>query len=600
MAMRIGALLVCLAVGALASPASGQVLYGADQFGSVDLVPRQATSTSGLIESLGARVDRFEPIADFPPDDPIRVLGKAVGRLDILMTGSDGVRGVANCTATLIDRDKILTNHHCVPGPHGAVIERVLVRFGYLELGSTTSRSFQVDTEPIEASRALDYAVLKVAGDPAEAFGIAPLKVRSARTNERLFIVHHPAGQPQRLTRAFCRAHPKVAVDKSALRHQCDTLPGSSGSLIFAQRDNALVALHNLGGLVAGDTLSFNRGIDAVALKGGSARFAALCCGPPPTAPAAKAAEPATPPKVVSAAPPPKAPAPAPAKPAEPAAAVSPAPSSPRCDGVEALVGSERRCLEPKDTFKDCPECPEMVVIPAGKFMMGSPSGFDEYSARIAKGAYANEMPQHEVTISKPFALGKFEITFAEWDACIRDKVCLEKEDQGWGRDRRPVINVSSSDIDTFYLPWLNRKTGKTYRLPTEAEWEYAARGGLAVPYAFGYGFEITKEQAQFSEGSEGSAGKTVTVGSFMPNAFGLFDTHGNVWEWVQDCYKENYRDAPSDGQAPVTCNSLEGVIRGGSWRDLPRNLRFASRLPVSRGARGDSLGFRVARTLAP
>jgi hypothetical protein len=169
--MRAGALLVGFFLSALSSTASGQILYGADQFGAVDLVPRQASSVAGLIESLGAKVDRFEPIADFPPDDPIRVLGRAVGRLDILMTAPDGVRGVANCTATLIDRNKILTNHHCVPGPHGAVIERVLVRFGYLELGSTTSRSFEVDLNPIEANRALDYAVLRVEGDPAGAFG---------------------------------------------------------------------------------------------------------------------------------------------------------------------------------------------------------------------------------------------------------------------------------------------------------------------------------------------------------------------------------------------------------------------------------------------
>ena len=589
--MQIAALLVGLLLGILASPVNGQILYGADQFGAVDLVPRQSSSASSLIESLGAKVDRFEPVADFPSDDPIRVLGKAVGRLDILLTRSNGERGIKICTATLIDRNKILTNHHCVPGPQGEVIEKVLVRFGYLELGSTTSQSFQVDVRPIETNSTLDYAILSVAGDPAKAFGIAPLKVRGSQAIERLFIIHHPAGQPQRLTRAFCRAHPRVAPDESALRHECDTLHGSSGSMIFAQRDNALVGLHNRGGLVAGDTTSFNQGINAVALKSSSAQFTALCCAQPPASP--------TPQQVVSAAAPPKAPAPAPVKAAEPAAAVTPSPV-PRasCDGVEALVGDEKRCLKPKDTFKDCRECPEMVVIQPGKFMMGSPSGLDEYSARIAKGAYANEMPQHEVMIIKYFAMGRFETTFAEWDACIKDKVCLEKEDQGWGRDRRPVINVSSSDIDTFYLPWLNRKAGKTYRLPTEAEWEYAARGGLSVPYAFGYGFEISKQQAQFSEGSAGSAGKTVKVGSFMPNALGLYDTHGNVWEWVKDCYKESYRDAPSDGQGPVACNSLEGVIRGGSWRDLPRNLRFASRLPASRGYRGDSVGFRVARTL--
>jgi formylglycine-generating enzyme required for sulfatase activity len=574
--MRAGALLVGFFLSALSSTASGQILYGADQFGAVDLVPRQASSVAGLIESLGAKVDRFEPIADFPPDDPIRVLGRAVGRLDILMTAPDGVRGVANCTATLIDRNKILTNHHCVPGPHGAVIERVLVRFGYLELGSTTSRSFEVDLNPIEANRALDYAVLRVEGDPAGAFGIAPLNVRSAQTNEPLFIIHHPAGQPQRLTRAFCRANPKVALEGSALRHQCDTLPGSSGSLIFAQRNNALVGLHNLGGLVAGDTQSFNRGIDAVALKGGSAQFAALCC------------------------------------------------ASPRCDGVEALVGSERRCLRPKDTFRDCPWCPEMVVVPAGGFMMGSPADEPERESELGRpGARkGTEGPQHRVTVPKPFAVGKSAVTRREYEMFvvgsghdIGSSCWTLENDQGAERilrsfrnpgipqgDDHPAVCVNWHDAKAF-VEYLSRLAGKSYRLLSESEREYVTRAGSRTP--FWWGSSISTRQANYN-GRHAYAGgargeylrTTVEVRRFDPNPWGLFDVHGNVWEWTEDCWNSSYDGAPADGSAWISSGCGERVLRGGSWINHPGFLRAAARIPYAPTVRYSGAGFRIARTL--
>ena len=198
-----------------------------------------------------------------------------------------------------------------------------------------------------------------------------------------------------------------------------------------------------------------------------------------------------------------------PAKPIQPAEAVPPKSDLGRCDdGVaEWFAGSPpiRRCLKPKDTFKDCDTCPEMVVVPAGEFMMGSNDG------------QADEKPVHKVTIAKPFAVGKFEVTFAEWDACVAAGGCKHKpDDEGWGRGKRPVINVSWDDITKEYLPWLSRKTGKTYRLLTEAEWEYAARAGSRAKYA--WGDEIGKNSANCDGcGSHWDNKQTAPVGSFQP-----------------------------------------------------------------------------------
>ena len=233
------------------------------------------------------------------------------------------------------------------------------------------------------------------------------------------------------------------------------------------------------------------------------------------------------------------------------------------CDGVEAQVGTDTRCLRPKDTFKDCPECPEMVVLPGGEFMMGSNENFDE-------------KPVHRVEINRPFAVAKFEATFAEWDACVAAAGCKhEPADRGWGRGSWPATNLSWNDATNEYLPWLSRKTGKTYRLLTEAEWEYAARAvrtASAVHTTYSWGDDIGKNRANCKGcGSKWDDQQTAPVGSFGANAVGLHDMHGNVWEWVQDCYKDTYANAPPDGRATSEVASCLRVIRGGSWYSEPQ-----------------------------
>lgn len=252
--------------------------------------------------------------------------------------------------------------------------------------------------------------------------------------------------------------------------------------------------------------------------------------------------------------------------------------------------------LEPGTEFQDCRVCPKMVVLPAGRFTMGSPE--DE------KGRYDDEGPQRHVTIARRFSVGKYEVTFDEWDACVADRGCRQTPaDQGWGRGSRPVINISWGDAKA-YVAWLSQKTGKTYRLLSEAEWEFAARAGTTTPFAAGW--TITPLQANYeSKRSQvGSAkglnrNKTVAVGRFAANGFGLHDMNGNVWEWVTDCWNGTHAGAATDGTPRLRGDCLRRVVRGGAWGSGPKELRSALRHKVGIETRDDSLGLRVARELA-
>ena len=287
------------------------------------------------------------------------------------------------------------------------------------------------------------------------------------------------------------------------------------------------------------------------------------------------------------------------------------------CDGI-MISGAKRpsgnyfdqfdktpTCVTSKSTereFEDCRDgfCgPQMVFVPVGSFRMGSPGN--------EEGSAADEGPQRIVTIAKPFAVGKFEVTFAEWDACVAGGGCQSNKtpsDLGWGKGLRPVINVSWEDAKA-YVGWLSKTTGQTYRLLTESEWEYAARAGTTT--LFSTGPTITTKQANFDGNSTygGSAkgeyhGKTVEVGSFAPNAFGLHEMHGNVWEWVEDCWIDSYKGAPTDASARTTACTDDKlrVLRGGSWFNVPEVLRSADRIRNSADNRGYKFGFRVARSV--
>jgi formylglycine-generating enzyme required for sulfatase activity len=248
-----------------------------------------------------------------------------------------------------------------------------------------------------------------------------------------------------------------------------------------------------------------------------------------------------------------------------------------------------------------------MVAVPAGEFWMGSPDGQGRDSER----------PRHKVKIANLFAVGKFEVTWDEWEACVAMRGCDGRPtgDQGYGRERKPVIYVSW-DQAKAYVAWLSRMTGKDYRLLTEAEWEYAARGVTSAdaphpPYPWGDDPADVCRHANLADQSFRRAfggdfancddGHVVTapVGSYPANAFGLHDMHGNVWEWVEDCWHPSYKGAPDNGSAWIEGGDCKNrLIRGGSWLLAPHGLSSASRPGIATDLRYQELGFRVARTL--
>ena len=272
-----------------------------------------------------------------------------------------------------------------------------------------------------------------------------------------------------------------------------------------------------------------------------------------------------------------------------------------------------------RDRLRIGGEGPAMVMLPAGRFRMGSPSA--------ETGRYDNEGPVHTVTISRPIAMGQYPVTFADYDRYVsamgaerptdEDSGLLQTfferqperpnrperpADEGWGRGRRPVINVNWHEAKA-YAAWLSEQTGKRYRLPSESEWEYAARAGTETAYS--WGDEINCSQARYGRRYGGECSNSgdgpVPVGSFEPNPFRLYDLHGNVWEWVEDCWHDNYEGAPSDGNAWTggDDDSLR-VMRGGAWFSYPRYVRSAVRFGDPPSRHSIAYGFRLVQDLNP
>ncbi len=257
------------------------------------------------------------------------------------------------------------------------------------------------------------------------------------------------------------------------------------------------------------------------------------------------------------------------------AAGQGPAPATP-------APAAEPATAPASGPIRDCSFCPELVLIPAGSLTMGATDGF------------AFETPVHEVTIPKPFYIGRREVTFDEWDACLSDGGCQYRPgDRGQGRGLKPAADLDWNDTKA-YLAWISRKTGKTYRLATKSEWEYAARAGTKTTYYWGTAVE--KDHANCAGCNTNPINKTTATGTFPPNAFGLFDMAGNAAEWVEDCWADNYKNAPKDGSAYDKADCRERVLRGGSFNNDPRFVRTAARFKYDFDVRYYTNGFRVVR----
>ena len=273
-------------------------------------------------------------------------------------------------------------------------------------------------------------------------------------------------------------------------------------------------------------------------------------------------------------------------------AAIAQAPPAPTPDPTTepAPEPTPEPAREVGEEFRDCDDsCPLMVVVPAGSYTMGN-------------GWMPPESPEHIVTIAKPFAVGVYEVTFEEWDACHAARGCSHHpEDERWGRGSRPVINVSLEDARQ-YVRWLSAQTGETYRLPSEAEWEYVARAGSTRAYTWGSSFYVAgSKKANCSDCGGREAGrKTMPVGSFDKNRFGLHDVHGNVWERLEDCRHTTYDGAPGDGRVWGGGHCALRSMRGGSWKDKAFDIRTSHRGWGGSNRRTNNAGFRVVRELAP
>lgn len=521
-----------------------QALYfPAENFGSANKSVSESSVNQKQLEVLINRQEAFEQVFDLEDQDIFRRAGRAVGLLDLLVRLPDGREANTTCTATLIAPDRAITNYHCVPGLDFRTTAAQL-RLGFLDRVRAPGQGYKVRLPAIEANKALDYAIVAVEGVPASRFPPIAFAAIAPRDRQSLYLLHHPAGQPQRLTRLRCQAGQPAINAEGDLLHHCDTLGGSSGALVLAVENGRVTGLHKAG--VPDPVRPFNLATPAPKVFAASTELKRLA--------------------TVGAQPPPATVVPAPAA-SVPAATT----------GIASADG-----VRPGQSFRDCAECPEMVAIPGGTFLMGSPES--------EEGRDSDEGPQRRVTIA-PFAAGKFEVTFAEWDACVAGGGCngYRPNDQGWGRGRRPVINVSWDDAQA-YVQWLSRKTGQRYRLLSEAEWEYAARAGTSTRWGFGDDHAMLPDFAWYEANA---GGQPHPSGEKKPNLFGLYDLLGNVWEWVQGCSQQ----VSIGGDLNARLSGLEcEVSRGGSWGNVRNSLRLANRLTGVPQNRVDVIGFRVAR----
>jgi formylglycine-generating enzyme required for sulfatase activity len=274
---------------------------------------------------------------------------------------------------------------------------------------------------------------------------------------------------------------------------------------------------------------------------------------------------------------------------------------SPELRFARQLSRKEELALRPLDHFRECESCPEMIVVPVGEFTMGAMDG--------ETGSTPDERPQHRVNFAQAFSAGRFPVTLSEWDACVAAKGCSYRPSgQGARRGRQPVVNILWDDARE-YVAWLSRTTGRTYRLLSESEREYLARAGTTTAYWWGDAFDPMQASSAAGSPMLLSASisdlpqpiartETLPVESFAPNPWGFYQVHGNVYDWVEDCWNETYDGAPSDGSAWISGNCNGHVLRGGAFSRNAKTARSAARIWSGASNRIIYMSVRVARTL--
>ena len=640
--MRIlGALL--LALVALDAGAQGLTLFPASQYGKASLnLPQSTTGMSSVqLQNVLGRNANFERLDSYREQDRFRRIALPVGRLDLLVNGPMG-SGVANCTASIISARHIITNNHCFPEGQGAVKQASLLMDFYSEDNEATAKRFEVKVVPVERNAELDFVIAEVAGNPSAIFGRIALEPRDPEPGESLLIIHHPMGMPKHMTRGGCRAHAPVAVQGTDIRHRCDTLPGSSGSPILSEGSGRMLGLHYGGSPNPGpNTWNFGKRLSeisgrsrvlaaAVAEQRQQEESASRSAAANADAERqrqetamraeierrvkeqveAERARDARAAAVAAMRPPPTS---APQSPAQPAVGV---------------YSSQPR--EQPRSFRDCPVCPELVEVPLGNFVMGVAPG-EEEAEDVSQQFRGRSTPQVQVRIPAPLAVGRMEVTRGEFAVFVSEtgfatgSSCWIREGSKWTdraganwqspgfsqADRHPVVCVSWDDAQA-YVRWLSMKTGKGYRLLSEAEWEYAARAGGQTRRPWGDSSEEGCSHANIADAAarrlvpgvawgtscDDRYGYTAPVGTYRANAFGLHDMLGNVYEWVADCWNETHNGALSDGSARTTGDCSRRIVRGGSWDTNARLVRSAYRGRDPSGLRTIDRGFRIARTL--
>ncbi|MEC7288939.1 MAG: SUMF1/EgtB/PvdO family nonheme iron enzyme, partial [Pseudomonadota bacterium] len=528
----------------------------AAQFGEV-VLPQPQSVVSTFLNSLGV----IEPAKDYTQDERIRLRAEAVGRLDVMLSNDC----FQTCTATLVGPDRIVTADHCFgryrdKGGVSPIAAHVV--FGHLDSLDTkdTVLKRRVDLSSIESlmqdsgDDGADIAFARL-DRPLNTYTYAEFAKVPPEPNQLLYVIGHPKGLFQTITRGACRV---LEISGIQIVHTCDTEGGSSGAPIFLQASNLIVGIHTDGvgpesGLIA------NKGFLVAPLKN---RLDLLGLS--------------------------------------------------NVFETEAKASPTGRVYDTGETFRDCVvDCPEMVVIPPGDFLMGSPD------TELLRGE--DEGPQRRVRLAYKFAVSKTEITRKQYQSCVEAGACKAARPIKFRRSNNnfvfddlnhPVAEVTWDEASA-YASWLSILTGQTYRLLSEAEWEYAARAGKQARYSWGDHAPVCRKGAinavsynrctRIDGEMIGDSGTYVHDLKVVPfsggSAFGLHDMQGNVGEWVADCYQESMVGLPDDGRAHTSTGCAKRVVRGGNFRSGERQVRVAARWASKSDSRYE-IGIRVAREL--